>query len=372
MAEAENGATEAPAASESNESAAKNALIAELEAEIDDSGEEAVRTEKPKPGKKRLEAAKEDAANEGEEPEAEEDAGEEEPESAAAQLPDAVREHVRNLVDTGDIRQLEVVLGLEKGALKVDGGKIRYARQRLEKAEKAQSKASEQHAAAQNVLTQAQQAYGPMVRAKQLFQGGTAQGVQQAARFVESHFGVPLTQFVETVLKAGRGESAPQRGPDPEVVELKQTVQQLLQERQRQQQQETERTQTERHVATIKGKLGSSPIAKLPDAAQLVYAKIKGSYDATIDGYTLTLKDAIAAVASDPATKWRLHELAQKSARTAPVVTPTALKTTPGRKPPPRGKLSPAEQEAAEKSALIAELESSERKRERAERYGKH
>lgn len=351
-----------------------DALIAELEAEFAEGDSEPARLEKG--AKKAVQAKKgEPVDTDGDaEPEGEEAGESEDGNEAQVQTIDEFREHAKDIARSGDIRKLEEVLGLEKNTLRVDGGKVRYARQRLEKAEKAQAAAHQKYGEANTILSDAQQQYGGMVRAKHLFAGGTPQGIQQAARFVEGHFGVPLAQFVDAVVKAGRGEAGPQRGPDPEVTELKRTVQQLLTEQQQARKAETERQQTERHVSLIKGKLGGHSIAQLPDAAQLVYAKIKSSYDSTIDGYKLTLKDAIAAVAADPATKWRLHELAQKRApkdAAGPTNGKRPAKAANG-KAPTRKAATPAESEEAEKRALIAELEAEARKEERAQRYARH
>lgn len=349
---------EAVAPAANSESAAKEALIAELDAE--DSGGEAKESQAKEADGIDAEAEAEDDVDDT--------AGDEGDAVDAIQTAEEIRQHVKDLVAAGDLRKVEEALGLEKGALKLDGAKFRYMRQRAEKAAKAEALAQGKHVEATALVTRAQEEYGPMVRAKQLFAQGTAQGVQQAARFVEAHFGVPLTQFVEAIVKAGRGESQPARTSDPEIAELKTTVQRLLQEREQQQLQETARAAATRHVATIKSKLGSSPIAKLPDAANLVYERLKGSYDRTIDGYTLTLPEAIKAVTEDPATKWRLHEMRSKSAPRTPE--PVAVKTANGSRKPvaSTGKLSPKEKEAAEKAAVIAELEAQMRKEERAQR----
>lgn len=349
---------EAVAPAANSESAAKEALIAELEAE--DSGGEAKQGETEK-------ADRVDSKDDAED-DVEDTAGDEGDAVDPIQTAEEVRQHVKDLLAAGDLRKVEESLGLEKGALKLDGAKFRYMRQRGEKAERALAEATGKHTEATALVTRAQEEYGPMVRAKQLFAQGTPQGVQQAARFVEHHFGVPMTQFVEAIVKAGRGESQPARQSDPEIAELKTTVQRLLQEREQQQLQETARTAATRHVATIKSKLGSSPIAKLPDAANLVYERLKGSYDRAIDGYTLTLPEAIKAVTDDPATKWRLHEMRQKTAPKA-LAEPAAKTAAGSRKPAPAtAKLSQREKEAAEKAAVIAELEAQMRKEERAQR----
>lgn len=344
------------------EAAEKDALIAEIEAELDGGASPA----KQKAAQPEPEA---DADGEGE-PEADVPDEDEPADVAGAEDASSLRDHVKELVASGDIRKVEEALGLEKGALKVDGAKFRHLRAKAEKAGKLAAEAEQRHAEAQNLVGQAQQTYGGMVRAKQEFATGTAQGIQRAARFVEGHFGVPLAQFVDAVVKAGRGEAQPQRGPDPEVAELKAQLQKMQEERSREKAAETERAAAERHVATIKGKLAGNPIAVLPDAAKLVYERLRGSYDRDIDGYTLTLKDAIAAVQADPATKWRLHELKQKAAaKAAPAPAP---KPVPGRRQVvTTQRMTPAEAEAAEKAALIAELEAEERKKERAQRYGK-
>lgn len=346
----------APAAN--SESAAKEALIAELDAE--DSGGEQEQAKPPKADPVDAEAESEEDV---EDPESDE--GET---VDSVQTAEEIRQHVKDLVAAGDLRKVEEALGLEKGALKLDGAKFRYMRQRAEKAAKAEALAQTKHAEAAGLVTRAQEEYGPMVRARQLFAQGTPQGIQQAARFVEQHFGVPLTQFVESIVKAGRGESQPARQADPELAELKTTVQRLMQEREQQQLQESARAAATRHVAVIKGKLGGSPIAKLPDAPTLVYERLKASYDRTIDGYTMTLPEAIKAVTEDPATKWRLHEMRQKTGA-KPVAEPVATRVASGsRKPVPGAKLTPKDKEAAEKAAVIAELEAQMRKEERAQR----
>jgi hypothetical protein len=362
---------DAESAGEAAESAARDALIAELESEMD-GGEPSgkpVKVTRSKPGK-----AEAEATDDGEAEADDADPGDEDA-PGLEQSTEEFRERVKGLVEAGDIRKLEEELGLEKGALKVDGAKFRHLRQRAEKAAKAEASAQAARAQTNTLLTQARQEYGPMVQAKHLFNSGTPQGVQQAGRFVEKHFGVPLAQFVDTIIKAGRGEAAPQRGPDPEVAELKQTVLQLKQSLEQRQNAESEKVQSERHVATIRGKLTGSPIAKLPDAAQLVYARLKGSYDSTIDGYKLTLKDAISAVAEDPATKWRLHELRQRSATTTPPsagrAPGKATSNGNGKHVAPRAKGGKMTEEQ-EKQALIVELEAAARKEERAQRYGKH
>lgn len=350
---------EAVAPAANSESAAKEALIAELDAE--DSGGEAEESHAK-------EAHPVDAEAESEN-DIDEPTGDEGDSVGSIQTAEEIREHVKELVASGDLRKVEEALGLEKGALKLDGAKFRYMKQRAEKASKAEAQAQAKHAEATGIVTRAQEEYGPMVRARQLFAQGTPQGVQQAARFVEQHFGVPMTQFVEAIVKAGRGEAQPARTADPEIAELKTTVQRLLHEKEQQQLQETARAAATRHVATIKSKLGSSPIAKLPDAANLVYERLKGSYDRSIDGYTLTLPEAIKAVTEDPATKWRLHEMRQKTAPKT-LTEPVAVKVANGLRKlvASTGKLSPKEKEAAEKAAVIAELEAQMRKEERAQR----
>lgn len=355
------------------DAAEKAALIAEIEGELDEESEGGSGASEHKAQKKPPRGARaggdEESGEREDEADPEDDAAEGGPGSISE-----LREHVRELVLAGDIRKVEEALGLEKGALKVDGARFRHMRQRAEKADKARSEAEQRHAEAANIVTQAQQEYGPMVRAKQLFQSGNPQGVQQAGRFVERHFGCSLAQFVDSVVKAGRGEGTPQRGPDPEVAELKAALLEMKQAQERERAQQTERAAADRHISTIKSKLSATPLAKLPDAAKLVYERLKGSYDRTIDGYTMTLRDAIAAVQEDPGTKWRLHEMRERS---TPTKTGGAARERPagGRQParrePERGRLSPAEAEAAEKSALLAELEAEERRKERAARHGK-
>lgn len=363
-----------PAAPANPQEASEHAaLLAELEGEFD--------APEPVPSKRRSEPnnAKPKAGDEAEgaevlaggddlEEETEaDDQGEVEPEGG-----EDFRAHVKSLTEAGDLRKLEEYLGLEKGALKIDGSKFRYLRQRQEKADKAVADATRQRDEATTLVQRAQEEYGPMVRAKQAFAAGTAQGVQQAGRFVEKHFGCSLAQFVDAVVKAGRGEASAPRAPiqDQAIEELRAEVARLKQEREQTSRAETEKAAAERHVTAIKGKLTGSPIAVLPDAAQLVYAKLKGSYDSAIDGYKLTLREAIAEVAADPATKWRLHERAQKARRTAE---PEPEPSRPGRRgqPPARRPAAKTMTEAEERQALIAELEAEARKEERATRYGK-
>lgn len=348
------------------EAAERAALIAELDA-ADDAETESTSGDRGA-RKDDEDAASDDASVSEDEPAADVEESDEEDEAAegSPQTAAEMAEHIKGLLDAGDMRKVEEALGLEKGALKINGAKFRYVRQQVQKATEATQRAEARAAQADTVIQSAQQVYGPMVQAKQLFHDGTAQGVQQAARFVETHFGVPLTTFVEAVVKAGRGESSPQRGPDPEVAELKQTVQQLLQERNNQQTMAQQQAAEQRHLTTIKGKLGGTPLAKLPDGAKVVYETIKRSYDASIQGYRLNLKDAIAEAQKDPAVKWRLHELSQKrGAKPADKPAPTLARK---RVIIESKGLSPAQKESAEKARLIAELEAEERKQERVSR----
>lgn len=352
-------ATESAPVAAPSEEAERAALIAELDAE--DSESEAREPAEELPGE--AEPSEDTAEDEGEEE------GDDEVEEQSFEGADEFREHVKSLLEAGDMRKVEEALGLEKNALKLNGAKFRYVRQQAQKAAETIQRAETEAAKAQNLVESAKQVYGPMVQAKQLFHSGTADGVQRAARFVESHFGVPLTQFVEAVVKAGRGEASAHRGPDPEVAELKQTVQRLLEERTQQQTQAQAQAAEQRHLEAIKGKLGGSPLAKLPDGAKVVYEKIKGSYDQSIGGYRLNLRDAIAAAQDDPAVKWKLHELASK--RKAPAAAPgkqPASQLQRKRVVTAPKAANPAEAEAAAKARLIAELEAEERKAERAAR----
>jgi hypothetical protein len=357
------------AAYEASEEAAKQQLIDAIDAEFDE-GE----TEKPSPTSK---AAKKAPSKVASKDETEEEASDEEAddsvdeEDAQASFEDAaaLKGHIKTLIESGDLRKLETELGLEKGALKINGSKLRYVREQSQKAAAALQTAERKAADAQSLVQQAQQVYGPMVRAKQLFQSGSADGVQQAARFVEAHFGVPIAQFVDAVVKAGRGQALPRSGPDPEVAELKLTVQRLLEQQTRAQADAQLAQAKARHVAGIKAKLGSSPLGALPDGAQRVYDRLVASYDRGTGGYSLSLQDAIKAVADDPATKWLLHERAQKAKPKDDATESRGSKPKANGTPAaPVKALTYEEREEQEKRALIAELEAEALKAERAAR----
>lgn len=353
------------------DSAARDALIAELDADSGDAEEapaEASDDEAPEP------------VGDSDGDEAEGEAGDEEAEEEAAfDSPDEFREHVKSLLEAGDMRKVEEALGLEKGALKINGAKLRYVQR--EKAEAARTKAEAANTAreANELKDAARNFYGPYVQAKQSFQSGTPQGVMAAARAVEGHFGVPLAVFVEHVLKAGKGEHGvpPVQQPQTnvEVEALRAEVQRLARLAEDGQAQQQNAAAEQRHIATISTKLKGTDLAKLKDGPQLVYAAIKGSYDANLRGYSLDLPKAIKAVLADPATKWKLHEL--KSGKTpagktpAPTAAKTSGKASPVKVARPAVALTPAQKEAAERAALIAELEAEERREERTARRKK-
>jgi hypothetical protein len=347
------------------DAAARDALIAELDA---DAGEESA----PEPVES--DDSEPEPSDDAEADESSEETGDEEAEEEPAfDSPDEFREHVKSLLEAGDMRKVEEALGLEKGALKINGAKLRYVQRTVADA---QRKVAE----AENLKESARNFYGPYVQAKQQFQSGTPQGVMQAARAVEGHFGVPLAVFVEHVLKAGKGEhgvpSVQQPQTNAEIEALKAQNAQILQLLQNQQNQGQAQAAEQRHIATISGKLKGTDLAKLKEGPQLVYAAIKNSYDANLRGYSLDLPKAIKAVLADPATKWRLHELKTKASngKTAPAAVAPGK---PGKQSPVKRSVvaavpqTPAQKEAAERAALIAELEAEERREERAARRGK-
>lgn len=377
-------ATVAPANSEATEAAEHAALIAELETEGDSDGIDDARPAKARQGKSipaagetgddteadtLAESEEADGENEGEDPD-----GEAVDEEVLFESVDDFRDHAAELIKKGDTRALEEALGLEKGALKVNGAKVRWVQTQIEKATTALSTAQQKEAEAQAVIQGAQHHYGPIVQAKQHFASGQPQGVLAAARAVENHFGVKIADFVEAVVKAGRGEASRPMQADPEVKSLKETVQQLLAERQQQQQAAEQTAARTKHVATIGAKLKGTDLAKLSDGAALVYDKILASYDSTLNGYKLDLKAAIKATLDDPAVKWKLLQ-ARKGRPPVPVKNGT--KTPPPKLPagPQRRRVvaaerpkSPADKEAAEKAALIAELDAEERRDTRRSR----
>lgn len=373
-------ATVAPANSEATEAAEHAALIAELETEGDSDG---IDDAKPAKARKVALAGTDegdgDSAGEGEEASGEDEGeleGEEDGDDNSVEFEsvDDFRDHAAELIKKGATRALEEALGLEKGTLKVNGAKVRWVQTQIEKATTALSTAQQKEAEAQAVIQGAQHHYGPIVQAKQHFASGQPQGVLAAARAVENHFGVKIADFVEAVVKAGRGEASRPMQADPEVKSLKETVQQLLAERQQQQQAAEQTAARTKHVATIGTKLKGTDLAKLSDGAALVYDKILASYDSTLNGYKLDLKAAIKATLDDPAVKWKLLQ-ARKGKPPVPVKNGT--KTPPPKLPagPQRRRViaaerpkSPADKEAAEKAALIAELDAEERRDTRRSR----
>lgn len=372
-AEATAPAADAPVASP--EAADRAALIAELDAAEDAEGEQ----ESPAPKARKGQS---DESNDSD-PEPSDDADADEPaeeggdeeaeEGEAFQTPDEFREHLQSLIKEGDLRKVEEALGLEKGALKVNGAKLRYVQKTVAEAERKSGEAANTAREAENLKEAARNFYGPYVQAKQSFQSGTPQGVMQAARAVESHFGVPLAVFVEHVLKAGKGEASAVQHQQPqnnaETEALKAELAQIKNLLQNGQQQQQTAAAEQRHLATIGTKLKGTELSKLKDGPALVYQAIKGSYDQNLRGYALDLPKAIKAVLADPATKWKLHELKSKNG-SAPAVTVKNGKGSPVKRVATVSteKLSREEREQTEKARLIAELEAEERQQERAAR----
>lgn len=370
-------AAPAPAPAPQNDAAEHAALVAELDAE--DGGDEAAPAPKPsgKKGAAKPEAevdadATEDEADEvtDDDAETEEDEGET---AEAFETVDELREHLKSLAASGDVRKIEESLGLEAGTLKVNGAKLRYVNGQVEKATKATHEAAVTKANAEQLRDAAKDFYGPYVQSKQLYQTKEPANVMRAVRAMEAHFGEPLTAIVEAAIKASKGEAGqPNQQTNSEVAELRQQVQTLLQRTQQQQTAAQVQEAQARHLGAIAPKLKGTDLAKLKDAPKLVYDRLIGSFDKQLGGYNLNLAGAIKATLDDPATKWRLHEL--KSGRGNPAVTSNGKVTAPAVSPQRKRVVvakvaqTPQQAEEAERAQLIAELEAEERRAERAAR----
>lgn len=360
--------TAAPAAA--TEAAARDALIAELDSAED--AEEAPAT--------KSDDADPEPTDDADAEETEGEAGDKEAEEEASfDSPDEFREHVKSLLEAGDMRKVEEALGLEKGALKINGAKLRYVQRTVAEAQRTKAEAANVAREANELKDAARNFYGPYVQSKQDFQSGTPQGVMNAARAVEQHYGVPLAVFVEHVLKAGKGEASnpqvQQNQPNAEIEALKAQNAQILEHLRNAQSQTQTQAAEQRHIATIQTKIKGTDLAKLKDGPQLVYAAIKGSYDQNLRGYSLDLPKAIKAVLADPATKWKLHELKAGKTTQQKSVSPAATKPDGKASPVKRSVVTtpqtPKQKEQAERAALIAELEAEERRAERTQRRTK-
>lgn len=349
-------------------------LLATLDSEFEaEEAEEAKPAGKPPKGAKVDEAEGDEEATEDKEGDADEENNDEEEESASEFASvDDFKEHAKSLLEEdGGPRKLEELLGLEKGTLKVNGSRIRFVKEQTRKAEEALAAANGDKSYADGILTEARAKYGTYAQSNVAFRSGTPQGILAAARAVEGHFGVPMAQFVDMVVKAGRGEASQalpqQQQSNSEIAELKANQERLLNLITEERAQRGAEAKKASDITRIAGHLKGTDLAKLKDGGARVYDAIVKSYDPVTKGYKLNLKSAIKAVLDDKATKYDLLQLRNRKVSAAPgEVTPAP----PGgpkrvRVVAPAKHLTEAQKEEQERLSLIAELEAEERKAER-------
>lgn len=275
---------------EAAEAAEFTALLAELEApEVDDDSDddgaapEADTSSDPEDDEDEASTLE----DEDEEEPADEDEEDEDLDDDEAEGLDANELAAKKLFESGDIKGACKRLGIDPKIFKINARQFTAMRKGLADAKKLASEGQTKATKGEQLRSQAEQVYGPIVAGFQAYKDGNPMNLRAAIELMcEDSF----ENVVATVARAAKGL-------DPTQVELIKLRKEMADRDAKQKEDQTKaqvEAQSKAEVTKLTKLLKTTPLAKIDGAAEEIYKLVAESYDGA--GYGLTVKQAYAQV----------------------------------------------------------------------------
>jgi hypothetical protein len=233
-------------------------------------------------------------------------------------------------LESGDPKKIAAAVGKPESFFNASGAKWAVFREQT-KMLKERTKAVAQRETEFNAkLEQARSEYAPVMQAAQAFREGK---LDQFVQLIEHITGESYEEATRKVIKGETALSPEMKAVRKEMAQLKAELAAEKAKKSEQTEQEQRQAQAQRALSMAREELADHPIARLKGFERIVLDRVRQSWDADVEDYTMSLEEAADAIVEER------REEARHFSRGKQLPAPASVRAP---QPPPRGRAADA------------------------------